>query len=77
MLKSIRSPLLALAFVVGLAGAAVATPGVRFGPGVRSCRSPGDQHQGLLPGSTQTGKMTILVCQLTCVCISLFRRSAA
>ncbi len=32
MLKSIRSPLLALAFVVALAGAAMATDGVRFGP---------------------------------------------
>lgn len=32
MLKSIRSPLLALVLVVGLAGAAVATPGVNFGP---------------------------------------------
>ena len=32
MLKSIRIPLLALAFVVALAGAAVATPAVSFGP---------------------------------------------
>lgn len=32
MLKAIRSPLLALVFVVGLAGAAVATPAVDFGP---------------------------------------------
>lgn len=32
MLKSLRSPLLAVALVVGLAGAAVATPAFDFGP---------------------------------------------
>ncbi len=32
MLKSIRIPLLTFAFVIGLAGVAVATPGVSFGP---------------------------------------------
>ena len=32
MLTSLRSPLLAVALVVGLAGAAVATPAVDFGP---------------------------------------------
>lgn len=32
MLKTIRIPLLVLAFFIGLAGVAVATPGVNFGP---------------------------------------------